>query len=218
MHKRVVVIPAAGFGTRLNMPLDRSKELLLDAQGTRLIDWHISLARAVGAEPVVVTRPEKTDLIQHLLREDIVPLEITPEGEWPNTVLAAEHLWGENTILALPDTRYEPATTMEGMFRSLEARNTLVAATHTVEEPEKWGIVEWCAREITVTEKPQGLPSGQHQAWGLLGWRGATGHELFATLCTRNQTFRQAGAFHLYSLSSFVDLTRDVEATTLRFV
>ena len=59
----LIIIPAAGFGTRINPGADESfaKELLIDPQtGKPLICWGIDLALKFGYDVHVITREPKS--------------------------------------------------------------------------------------------------------------------------------------------------------------
>lgn len=208
MNFRNVIIPAAGFGTRMGMPSDKSKELLLDDDGQPLIQWHIDRAENAGARVIVLTRPEKTDLITYLRERRIEPVILSEPypADWPHTVLASQPYWGVWNVLALPDTRYAPTNTVSRMFAKMEDdRFYLAAARHWVENPELWGIVEG----RMFIEKPQTMPPGVYNAWGLLGWHYTEGEALFRSMCTRNNAYRVEFPVGTLKLSHFEDLTRD---------
>lgn len=121
-----IIIPAAGYGRRVSDPSapNRSKELIINPQtGRPLIDKALGLAAQLRVPSVVITREEKTDLIDYIHNWSKAhgqqqcgggpqaPIElqiIQPSREWPDTILQSESRWGEGNILILPDTDYSP--------------------------------------------------------------------------------------------------------------
>ena len=62
-----VIIPAAGFGTRVSCAVDESKEMLPDpVNGRPLIAYSLDICFDLGINPIVITRPEKRDLISYI--------------------------------------------------------------------------------------------------------------------------------------------------------
>lgn len=199
------IVPCAGYGTRMNMRPNESKEMLIDpSTGYRLIDNVLRLANVTGASVHVITRKEKTDLIEYLDTKNNVTVQIIePEGEWASTVLASREHWDEYNVLILPDTKWDPLlTTLEQIEESLKLGCQSVYALHKVEDVSKWGAI----RDYSVTEKP--TIGGEGYAWGLIGFDASfSSHALFKTMASKNQPFVLEHTSFLF-LDSFQDLTR----------
>lgn len=204
------IVPCAGYGTRMNMKPNESKEMLIDpTTGYRLIDTVLRCAKVTGAQVHVITRPEKVDLIEYLSTMENVTIQIIkPEGEWASTVLASREHWDEHNILVLPDTKWDPLlTTLEQMETSLKLGCQQVYALHKVRDTSKWGAIGY----YEVTEKP--TIGGEGYAWGLIGFNNSfDSHALFTTMCEKNQPFVLENTSFLF-LDSFKDLTRTGKLT-----
>lgn len=198
------IIPCAGFGTRVNMKPDESKEMLILKNGTKpIIEYSLSLCKQYNLDPVVITREEKQDLIQYLEKNhpEVEIVIVEPKGEWPDTLLAAHKSWGSNNILILPDTRFSDSNVILDMVEGLELGNRSVLALHYVDDIRKWGSV----KNYHVTEKSQTKEDGL--AWGLIAFTYLGGLEMFKALSKRNEPFCLTNAGFVY-LDSFEDITR----------
>lgn len=201
------IIPAAGFGTRMSMAMDKSKEMLKDPgyKHQPIIQYSLDLCEAFKLEPVVITREEKKDLRQYLFDKQVETLVITPEGEWNNTVLKSSPCWEENNILILPDTRFYSFKVIEDIQRGLILGNNAVMALHEVTDPPKWGIIE----DYRLYEKPdkdfQILPGEKFWAWGLIGFKDTYGQELFSSV----KFFKELKNVGFTFLDKFEDITRN---------
>lgn len=204
------IVPAAGFGTRMGMKPNESKEMLIDpSTGYRLIDNVLRLANLTGASVHVITRKEKIDLIEYLATKNNVTVQIIePEGEWADTVLASREHWDEHNVLILPDTKWDPLlTTLEQIEESLKLGCETVFALHKVRDASKWGAIGY----YEVTEKP--TLGGEGYAWGLIGFNNSfDSHALFSTMCEKNEPFVLENTSFIF-LDSFKDLTRTGKLT-----
>ena len=110
MNKLTVILPAAGKGTRLNLPYP--KEILRLNKEKALIDNSFDFFDGLPrnqVEFVVVINEEKTEIIKYLAkyksRYDICFTYQKPdELEYTGAIKSAKHLFGENNIVLLPDT------------------------------------------------------------------------------------------------------------------
>lgn len=203
MNNTLCIIPAAGIGSRMNMSLNESKEMLLDpCTHEPIIKWGLDLCRKHHIEPLVVTRKEKTDLIEYLATQGTKVLVIEPDGEWPNTILASEHLWQDNNILLLPDTRFSPENSLKWVEESLLLNKGSVFALHKVEDVSKWG----CVSVSGFIEKPVITTPGY--AWGLMGFKKDNGRGIFKSMTVPNRLFYHVASNNFLFLDKFVDLTR----------
>jgi dTDP-glucose pyrophosphorylase len=214
MNKRAI-IPAAGFGTRMNMPVNQSKELLSDPgdEGRPMIEKHIRQARAHNYEPLVITRPEKQDLIDYLVKYAVPLMLHTPESgsEWPDTILASKPYWGERNVLILPDTVYKPFDIVWDLDLMLDLHD-LAFAVHTPPDPQNWGVLDdnkvLC--EYRLCEKPTNFPPAPGlKAWGLIAWSdNDVAQKVFEGFKNRHLWFDCPADADIIHLEEFKDITR----------
>lgn len=197
------IIPAAGYGTRMGMKPNESKEMLYDRKTCmHIIDYSINLCRLYGVQPLVILRKEKMDLYYYCEDElGVNTMMIEPSGEWPDTVLASESRWDEYNILILPDTRFEPTNVIQLIKNDLENGAMSSIALHSVTDSCKWCIV----KDYDLIEKP----TLHENAWamGLIGFHKSEGSRLFKGLRTRGAPCELIDASFQY-LNRFEDITR----------
>lgn len=202
------IIPACGLGTRMNMPINKSKELLPHPlYNTTLIGRHFYHCKQVGIEPLVITRQEKTDLIDYCALNQVECVIQPLQGEWVDTVLNSSSHWFDRNCLILPDTIYRDYNDLAPLVKHQELGSKIVVGYHDVTDPEKWGIVQ----DYQIIEKPnhQKLTpqsSNVYQAWGTLGFNKSAGLELFTGL-KQNKWYNLKDA-SFYRLINFKDVTR----------
>lgn len=197
-----LILPCAGYGKRMFMQSNQSKELLL-YNGQPLIERHLVEARANNLNPLVITRIEKQDLIEYCAKNGVETKIIEVEGEWAESVLKSCLKWEENNILVLPDTIIEPySESLKQIKKGLEVGNDAVFALHKVADPKNWGIV----KEYRVVEKPSYL-EGEQLAWGMIGFKQIYGIELFNGMKNKNCPLKLRNAGFVY-LDKFQDVTR----------
>ena len=110
MSNLTVILPAAGKGTRLNLPYP--KEILRINNDEALIDYSFNFFRDYGRKDVdfvVVINENKTELIPYLAkykdRYNISFVYQNPnEKEYTGAIKSASHLFGEYNLVLLPDT------------------------------------------------------------------------------------------------------------------
>ena len=110
MNKLTVILPAAGKGSRLNLPYP--KEILRVSKDKALIDNSFNLFHGLGrndVEFIVVINEEKTEIIKYLSKyKSQYNISFTfqnpNEVEYTGAIKSAKHLFGENNIVLLPDT------------------------------------------------------------------------------------------------------------------
>jgi len=110
MNKLTVILPAAGKGSRLNLPYP--KEILRVDKEKALIDNSFDLFNGLGREEVefiVVINEEKTEIIKYLSKYKSqynvsFTFQNPNEIEYTGAIKSAKHLFGENNIVLLPDT------------------------------------------------------------------------------------------------------------------
>ena len=110
MKKLTVILPAAGKGSRLNLPYP--KEILRVNKDKALIDNSFNLFEGLGRDDVefiVIINEEKTEIIKYLSKyKSLYNISFTfqnpNEIEYTGAIKSAKHLFGENNIVLLPDT------------------------------------------------------------------------------------------------------------------
>lgn len=199
------IIPCSGFGTRMNMKPNESKEMLEDKifDCKHIIDYSLKQCKFFNLNPLVITRKDKKDLIKYLKQNKIEYMiyEPKPEEEWYHSVLASKDHWEENNLLILPDTRFNSIFCIEDIERGLKLGNNAVMALHEVADPSKWGII--LNRGYTLLEKPKNFKGDKFWAWGLIGFKHTYGQELFSSVKCLELT--NVGFVYL---KSFQDITR----------
>jgi len=110
MNKLTVILPAAGKGSRLNLPYP--KEILRVNKEKALIDNSFDLFEGLGRDDIefiVVINEEKTEIIKYLSKyKSQYNVSFTYQNpnelEYTGAIKSAKHLFGENNIVLLPDT------------------------------------------------------------------------------------------------------------------
>jgi len=110
MSLLTVVMPAAGKGTRLNLPYP--KEILRLDKEQALIDYSFDFFRDYGrrdVEFVIVINEDKTEIVRYLSKyKDKFNISFTfqnpNEREYTGAIKSARHLFGEHNVVLLPDT------------------------------------------------------------------------------------------------------------------
>jgi glucose-1-phosphate thymidylyltransferase len=129
----VGVVPAAGRATRLQ-PLPCSKELLL-VRSKPIMDYLVERMRAAGVDELtVVTRPEKTDVIEHALALGARVLQRRPRSVGESLAFGVESAQPDDVVLiGFPDTVWEP---VDGFSRLVDALGAHDAALGLFRTPE----------------------------------------------------------------------------------
>ena len=155
----VGVVPAAGLETRLQ-PLETSKELL-EVGGRPVIDYLLERMRAGDAdELLVVTRPEKADVIDHGRDAGATVILGTPASAGESFSLGIAGLDpGDLVLLGFPDTIWEPA---DGFARLLDQLGDDDAALGLFRTPDlsRSDVVVLSGERVTgIAVKPETPPS-----------------------------------------------------------
>lgn len=202
MSTVTTIIPCAGFGTRMGMKSNQSKELIEDPEtGLPMIQWAIEIA----SNPLLIIRKEKLDLIKYAKSNKIPYIAIKETEEWPDTILKSKKKWTDINILLLPDTRFDnPRERLDRLEETLvyESR-TLVFGVHEVDDVSKWGEVDFDGTE----EKPAVSESGW--AWGVIGFTKERGEALFKDYLDRKRHLFNLESVGFVKIENFKDLTRD---------
>lgn len=198
------IIPCAGFGTRMNLPPNQSKELLIDPKTNEpLIKWTLDLS----IDPLIILRKEKEDLIQYCKDNQIEYIITEPTKEWPETILRSEDRWDNTNVLLLPDTRFgSHYLNVMKVRQALQfGCKKLVFGVHKVDDLSKWGEVSLGKTR----EKPQHLWKVSGYAWGVLGFSKDIGNSLFNAYLDKTPFNYEINDVEYVDLSWFTDLTRN---------
>lgn len=193
------IIPCAGFGTRMNMRPDESKELV-HYNGRPLIAHTIELCKETGLTPHLIIRDQKRDLIQYCEVNDIDYQIVLPTKEWNESLLQSQLYWDTYNFLILPDTIFKPKSAIKSMKINLEFGVSLALAIHKVDDVSKWGQVT----NGMIFEKPSYQTPGY--AWGVMGFHKSMGHLLFSNLYKGGSIYIPKTSYIL--LDEFKDVTR----------
>lgn len=196
------ILPCAGYGLRMGMETNQSKELLIDPTTNKpMLDYHLDLCTLYNLKPLVITRAEKTDLIEYCKNKEVETLIIEAKREWPFTVLNSWTKWDPHNILLLPDTKFSPHSIISDMRNDLYLGAEVSLGLHSVQNPDKWCIVQ----NYTLFEKPQHFFGFQH-AFGLIAFTRNAGFRLFDGL--NNDKITKLTNTSFQYLETFKDITR----------
>lgn len=180
--KITVVLPAAGYGTRMGSP--EAKEMLINPKtGKKFIQFSLEQAKLIAADIVLIIRKEKQELklwvTEFCVQNDIhlKVIETQPTTEWPETVLASEAYWGDYNILLLPDTDWQAVNLLKTLVSSLltEKLDIIYAVFKT--DKLNWGFVRTDSC-LQLCEKPT-TNLDSFSAWGIIGFTKEVGNALF---------------------------------------
>lgn len=211
LDQPLVLLPAAGFGTRVGSP--NSKEILKGPGGGPLIETALKQAQLRGWPVHVITRKEKTELIQYLERyrkDNELEIEIQiiePSKEWPDSILRSRAYWRPRNLLCLPDTIFSPLGIWDSLVQSQVELSVAVFQPHDF---SKWGVIKLSESGVEICEKPQTNHEGM-RAWGLMSFQPKAGEVLLKAQLEstfNHQWYPLDLKAELFSLDQFEDLTR----------
>lgn len=208
-QKTKIIIPAAGYGTRVNSP--ESKELLISPVNNKpLIQFALDIASSYEFDVHVITRIEKKGLIAYLNNYSSVKTQIIePSKEWPDTILKSYEFWNEKNILILPDTFFKPINAIKAIDQTLD-RVPIAVGAFQRDNYKTFGVFDSSQYQYSLCEKPISTNS-KTLAWGILGFKKEIGHELFKALLesTFDHEWKNTGLnYERLMLEEFSDLTR----------
>jgi dTDP-glucose pyrophosphorylase len=197
------IIPCAGFGTRMGMDPNKSKELLIDPTTNRpMIEYHLDICKTYNLVPHIILRQEKVDLIEYCDNNNIMCSSVSHNREWPYTVFLSHGKWAYKNILLLPDSKFEPTNIVDNIVNDLRLGAEVSLGVHEVQDPEKWCIV----RDYELIEKSKQVV-GKQWAFGVIGFTYGAGLKLFAEL-DQEKRARLLNRTSIQYLDSFKDITR----------
>lgn len=210
-QKPLVLLPAAGFGTRVGSP--NAKEIMQGPDGRPLIEKALKQALARHWPVHLITRKEKTSLIQYLNEFKIsTGLElhiqlIEPSREWPESILKSKSFWRSRNLLCLPDTDFSPNDIWD---RLVASESPISAAVFQPKDFSTWGVLRKTQKGTEICEKPRELKT-EMQAWGLLSFTPDAGETLLQAQLEstfHHQWIEIPYQSEFLNLDSFEDLTR----------
>ncbi len=161
-----ILIPAAGYGTRVGMQPNQAKELLPGPDGKPMIDWIITKAISYGIPVHVHTRLAKRDLVDHLIdkysREQVTVYLGEPTSMEASILPMVDSKTHKNLVM-LPDTRFENIDDVLKIFKHTQGWDAMYG-THQVTDPENWGMIN---KDGRITDKPTNWKHG-NEAWGVM--------------------------------------------------
>ncbi len=199
------IIPCSGYGTRLGMSPNESKEMLWDNNlQERVIDYSLKLCDSLGFEPLVLTRGEKEDLNIHLFNKNINLMFIEDGTEWHDTILKSYSFWDDNNIVLLPDTRWNNAEqSLKHIKYCFETLNSVMAlGTLEIEDARKWCVLH----SNFLFEKPENDICSL--GVGVFAFTKELGRQMFASFKNR-QPFEIPETTQFVHLENFKDITRE---------
>ena len=149
----VGVIPAAGYASRMS-GLAGSKEMV-SLGGAPVIDYLLDRMFHAADEVVVITRPEKEDVAEHVRRRGSRVVEGHPSSVSESLRLGLHGLDAcDVVLLGFPDTIWEPEHGFVQLVRSLE-KSEVALGVFESEEPERSDVVTLDGeRVVSVDVKP----------------------------------------------------------------
>lgn len=135
----VGLIPAAGLAERLQ-PLEGSKEMV-SLGGRPVMDQLVDRMREAADEIVVITRPEKHDVIEHAGELGLCVVEGQPDSVSESLILGLRGVTaGDNVLLGFPDTLWEPSDGFAQLLDALDDADVALGVFES-EEPERSDVV-----------------------------------------------------------------------------
>lgn len=159
------VIPAAGRARRLQ-PLACSKEVLI-VRGRLVMDYLLERMRAAECSEIhVVTRPEKSDVIEHARSRGAEVILAEPSSVSESLLAGIVDAPADATILfGFPDTLWGPHDGFARLVDRLGSDCEVALGIFRAEEPERSDVVELDGDSVSaITVKPS-HPSSE-LVWG----------------------------------------------------
>lgn len=207
LSDRLMIIPAAGLGTRVGSP--PAKELLPHPkeEGT-FIEVALRKARKFNSTPLVISRFDKNVLNNWLLENKIPHILVTKTSEWVETVILSKRYWKDKNLLLLPDTDFSPKEIISDLFLELDSK-PLAFGVFDVENISLWGSLKSEQERRYISEKNRNHLPGK--AWGLISFT-KKGGDVFWPLYLESQLLKDwveiPIEFSELHLLGFTDLTR----------
>ncbi len=200
------IIPCCGFGTRMNMAPNQSKELLINPKTNKpLIQFWLDICSDNNLSPFLLIRPEKTDLISFCLANQIEHQVMMPGKEWADTIYLSNSMWADKNIVFLPDTEITPKSAVSEMVTNLH-HSPLVMGVFPVNESNKWCVLATTKTGESFLAEKQKLKNVSFVGVGVWAFEKECGIRMFKDLSESN--YHMNVKTLTVNLDSFVDLTR----------
>ncbi|MGH2584661.1 MAG: nucleotidyltransferase family protein [Dehalococcoidia bacterium] len=164
--RRVGIIPAAGYATRLQ-PLPCSKEVY-PVRGRPVMDYLVERMRAAGcAELRVVTRPEKADVIEHATELGATVMLDRPPTLTRSFLRGLGGLDADDiALLGFPDSIWQPEDGFTRLVAAVEDGQELVLGLFQTSDPERSDVVTFLpSGQVTDIQIKPAVPSS-NWIWG----------------------------------------------------
>lgn len=210
----LVILPAAGYGTRVNADPSSGKELMRDPMTEKpLIEWSITVAAAADMEPLIISRIDKTNFNEYLDKRWPAHMLVKPEvlKEWPTTVLLSKSEWHSANIMLLPDTRFDmPVALLKELERQLLTYDVVFGTMPLLDlqECNKYAILDGM---YSIAEKPEPPVDERHmEIICLIAFRQLAGEALFTGLADKGKWFNmpKGQCVNTVPVTNFKDITR----------
>ena len=203
-----VILPCAGFGTRVGASVSSGKELMIDPNtGKPLIEYALNIAKWLKAPTTIISRQDKEEFNAYVKQEHPLTELICIDkvvGEWPETVKRSNASWADLNIMLLPDTRFSyPIASVKAVIRQLFERK-MAFGTFDIKEEESYKFAVLQGNKAC--EKPDIW--GSKRALGIFGFRKAVGLQLFSGFSSR-KWFELDAEPGIIELEWFKDITRN---------
>jgi dTDP-glucose pyrophosphorylase len=152
----VGVIPAAGYGTRLQ-PIPSSKEVYPVA-GRPMMDYLLERMRSVASEIRVVTRPEKVDVVEHARQAGARVIEAHPPSLAASFLAGMEGVADDDVVLfGFPDTIWQPLDGYATILDELDAGWQVVLGLFRVQDLRRYEpvVFDRSGRVYRIEFKPE---------------------------------------------------------------
>lgn len=210
-----VILPAAGFGTRMGSP--ESKEMLFaEDESFPMIQHALDLLAEENCRIVLPTRKEKKSLIDFVTKHSphVIIQIIEKSKEWPDTILQTHPYWLDKNLLILPDTRWSPENEILKLPSLLDSHH-FAFSTFTSSVPETWGVFR--DQPWAVCDKPPHSVLNENKSntfcWGHIAFQKELGQPLFSNILKSHhsksfESLPNSTSAGFIRLDSFCDLTR----------
>jgi NDP-sugar pyrophosphorylase family protein len=159
----VGIVPAAGHARRLS-GLAGSKEMI-SIGGRPVIEYLFDRMGRAADEIVVVTRPEKDDVVEHVRKRGFRVVEGHPASVSESLLLGLRELDAADVVLlGFPDTIWEPVDGFVPLVRALHGKGVALGVFRSA-EPERSDVVTLDGFRVVSVEVKPAAPA-TNLVWG----------------------------------------------------